>query len=102
MKYLSRLERHAIEWILKNDSLGISIKGNFVFLDNHYQNSKRLLKSTGLDHELITILENNSTMIIKRGVLIPSQEESIIQFEFEYDNIINEFVRLFIKEQVLW
>jgi hypothetical protein len=47
---------------------------------------------------LITILENNSTKIIERGFLIPSQEESIIEFEFELDNIINEFVRLFIKE----
>jgi len=98
MKYLNRLERNAIEWMLKNNLIGNSVEGNFIYLDENYQNSRDLLEAIAMDSILISILENNSTKIVERGFLIPSQEESIIEFEFELDNLINEFVRLFIKE----
>jgi len=97
MKYLNRLERNAIEWILKNNLMGNSVKGNFIYYDEHYQNSTDLINSSGmLIGILISILINNSTEIAR------DQEDyiqvSLDKLSVEFDNIINEFVRLFIKE----
>ena len=96
MKYPNRLERNAIEWILKNNLMGNSVKGNFIYYDEHYQNSTDLINSLGMESSLISILINNSTEIAR------DQEDyiqdSLDKLSVEFDNIINEFVRLFIKE----
>jgi len=96
MKYLNRLERTAIGWILQNNLMGNSIKGNFICFDESYQNSEDLINSPGMDSILISILENNSTEIAR------DQEDyiqvSLDKLSVEFDNLINEFVRLYTKE----